>query len=116
MTPRSTPPPPEVFFAGDPPALDGTVYLGDHLFDRAASPFAALRDVARVVFVTNKPRGAPGAGTGKLTRLGGGTSGTVVVTSRDSPVRCLEERRRGASRLTVAERLVNLLPNEQDPR
>jgi HAD superfamily hydrolase (TIGR01450 family) len=98
---------PERLFAGYALDLDGTVYLGDELLDRAAETITALRDAARVVFVTNKPLETAESYATKLSRLGIETSRHDVVTPLDSLVQYLDEHHRGANVLTVAEKLVD---------
>jgi HAD superfamily hydrolase (TIGR01450 family) len=100
-------PSPERLFAGYALDLDGTVYLGDELLDGAAETIAALREAARVVFVTNKPLETAEAYATKLSRLGIATSHHDVVTPLDSLVQYLVENHRGANVLTVAEDLVD---------
>jgi HAD superfamily hydrolase (TIGR01450 family) len=94
-------------FAGYAFDLDGTVYLGDELLDGAAETITVLRDVARVVFVTNKPLETAESYAAKLTKLGIVTSRDDVVTPLDSLVQYLGDNHRGANVLTVAETLVD---------
>ena len=98
---------PERLFAGYALDLDGTVYLGDELLDGAAATIGALRNVARVVFVTNKPLETAESYAAKLSRLGIETSHQDVVTPLDSLVQYLDQYHRGANVLTVAETLVD---------
>lgn len=101
--------PPDRVFAGYALDLDGTVYLGEELLDGAQSTVAALRDLAPVVFVTNKPLETAESYANKLTRLGISTSSHDIVTPLDSLVHYLDEHHRGASVLTVAEELVDVV-------
>jgi NagD protein len=94
-------------FAGYALDLDGTVYLGDQLLEGAAETITALRQVARVVFVTNKPLETAESYGAKLTRLGIPTSPHDVVTPLDALVQYLERHHPGARVLTVAETLVD---------
>jgi HAD superfamily hydrolase (TIGR01450 family) len=98
---------PDRVFDGYALDLDGTVYLGDELLDGAAHTIAALRNLARVVFVTNKPLETAESYANKLTRLGVATSSSDIVTPLDSLVHYLDEKHRGAALLTVAEELVD---------
>jgi len=98
---------PDRMFAGYALDLDGTVYLGDELLDGAAETIDALREVARVVFVTNKPLETAESYATKLSILGVETSSDDVVTPLDSLVQYLDEHHRGAKVLTVAEELVD---------
>ena len=99
--------PPDRVFEGYALDLDGTVYLGDELLDGAAETLAALRKVARVVFVTNKPLETADSYAAKLTRLGIPAGADDVVTPLDSLVHYLDAHHDGASVLTVAEELVD---------
>jgi NagD protein len=94
-------------FAGYALDLDGTVYLGDELLEGAARTLKALRDVARVVFVTNKPLETAEAYATKLTRLGITTESSDIVTPLDALVHYLNQYHRCATVLTVAETLVD---------
>jgi len=107
MTPEDATRPPDRVFAGYALDLDGTVYLGDELMGGAAETLTALRGLARVVFVTNKPLETAESYAAKLTRLGIATSSSDIVTPLDSLVHYLDEHHRGASVLTVAEELVD---------
>jgi HAD superfamily hydrolase (TIGR01450 family) len=107
MTSDAVTRPPDRVFAGYALDLDGTVYLGDELLDGAATTLAALRRLARVVFVTNKPLETAGSYAAKLTRLGIPSKSDDVVTPLDSLVHYLDEHHRGAAILTVAEELVD---------
>jgi HAD superfamily hydrolase (TIGR01450 family) len=98
---------PDRVFAGYALDLDGTVYLGDELLDGAEETLAALRSVAAVVFVTNKPLETAASYAHKLTKLGIATTRTDIVTPLDSLVHYLDEHYRGAVLLTVAEELVD---------
>jgi HAD superfamily hydrolase (TIGR01450 family) len=98
---------PDRVFAGYALDLDGTVYLGDELLDGAAQTLAALRRLARVVFVTNKPLESADSYAAKLTRLGIPAVPEDVVTPLDSLVHYLDEHHSGAAILTVAEDLVD---------
>jgi HAD superfamily hydrolase (TIGR01450 family) len=107
---------PERLFAGYALDLDGTVYLGDELLEDAAEALVALRSVARVVFVTNKPLETAESYAAKLTRLGIATESADIVTPLDALVHYLNEHHRGARVLTVAEVLVDevLRANDYD--
>lgn len=98
---------PDRVFEGYALDLDGTVYLGDELLEGAEATVAALRRIARVVFVTNKPLETAASYAEKLTRLGVPTADRDVVTPLDSLVHYLDEHHRGATLLTVAEELVD---------
>ena len=87
--------------------LDGTVYLGDELLDGAQETLRALRDVSRVVFVTNKPLETAANYAAKLTKLGVTTVSEDIVTPLDSLVGYLDDCHHGESVLTVAEELVD---------
>jgi NagD protein len=97
---------PDRVFGGYALDLDGTVYLGDELLDGAQETLRALRDVSRVVFVTNKPLETAASYAAKLTRLGVTAVSEDIVTPLDSLVRYLDDYHRGESVLTVAEELV----------
>jgi len=87
--------------------LDGTVYLGDHLLDGAHEVITALREKARVVFVTNKPLETAESYAAKLAGLGIPTEGSDIVTPLDSLVDYLNASHGDATILTVAETLVD---------
>ena len=98
---------PDRFFAGYALDLDGTVYLGDELLEGAIETLSALRSVAQVVFVTNKPLETAATYANKLTGLGIVTSSLDIVTPLDSLVHYLDEHHRDAALLTVAEVLID---------
>jgi NagD protein len=97
----------DVLFGGYALDLDGTVYLGDQLFDGAAETVRALRESANVVFVTNKPLETAESYAAKLTRLGIPTASDDIVTPLDSLVHYLDEHHPGEALLTIAEQLVD---------
>lgn len=61
--------------------LDGTVYLGPALIPGAAATISALRETARVVFLSNKPINTRADYADKLTRLGVPTEPIDVINS-----------------------------------
>jgi HAD superfamily hydrolase (TIGR01450 family) len=87
--------------------LDGTVYLGDELLDGVRETLATLRELSRVVFVTNKPLETAESYAAKLTGLGVATVSDDIVTPLDSLVQYLHQHHRGERVLTVAEGLVD---------
>ena len=98
---------PDRRFGGYALDLDGTVYLGDALFDGVEETLRVLRETSRVVFVTNKPLETAASYAEKLTTLGVETSSTDIVTPLDSLVQYLDEHHHRAPLLTVAEALVD---------
>jgi HAD superfamily hydrolase (TIGR01450 family) len=101
---------PERRYAGYVFDLDGTVYLGDALLPGAGPALAALKQHARVVYMTNKPLELPADYAAKLTRLGVPTVPDDVVSSTDALLLYLAERAPGARVFCVAEPVVtNLL-------
>jgi len=107
MSEAAISPPVDVLFGGYALDLDGTVYLGDHLFPGVAEAVRALRDSARVVFVTNKPLETAQSYAAKLTSLGIPTSPEDIVTPLDALVRYLVVHHRDVAVLTIAEQLVD---------
>ncbi len=104
---RSAIPRPDRLFGGYALDLDGTVYLGEELIGGAAETIQALRRVARVVFVTNKPLETAESYAKKLSGLGVATSSSDIVTPLDSLVHYMNKHHPKASILTVAEDLVD---------
>ncbi len=102
----------DVLFGGYALDLDGTVYLGETLFDGAADTVRALRESANVVFVTNKPLETAESYAAKLTRLGIPTMAADIVTPLDALVHYLDEHHGGEAVLTIAERLVDAVLRE----
>lgn len=98
---------PDRIFDGYALDLDGTVYLGDTLFDGVDETLRILRESSRVVFVTNKPLETAASYAMKLTALGVATASTDIVTPLDSLVQYLDDNHRHAPLLTVAEDLVD---------
>jgi HAD superfamily hydrolase (TIGR01450 family) len=104
---------PQRVFGGYALDLDGTVYLGDELFDGVQETLATLRESSRVVFVTNKPLETAESYAAKLTKLGVPTEGGDIVTPLDSLVQYLDDFHRGEGVLTVAEELVDGVLRDQ---
>lgn len=108
---------PDRLFGGYVFDLDGTVYLGDALLPGAGAALAALKRVARVVYMTNKPLELPTDYAAKLTRLGVPTAPDDVVSSTDALLLYLAEHAPGARVFCVAEPVVtNLLAEHGYPR
>ena len=100
--------------------MDGTIYLGSHVFDFAVKFIRKLRDAGkRVLFFTNNASHTPDFYLSKLTRLGFSPSRSEIMTSGDVTAEFLTRHRAGKSVYLVAtdelfcdfaKRGINLVP------
>ena len=75
---------PNHFYTGYAFDLDGTVYIGDALLPGASEVLPLMKQIGRVVYVTNKPLESPHRYASKLSALGIPTETRDVVSSTDA--------------------------------
>ncbi|MBO4422169.1 MAG: HAD-IIA family hydrolase [Clostridia bacterium] len=78
--------------------MDGTIYLGEHVFPFAVEYIKRLREQGRrVLFFTNNASKSPEYYFERLCRMGFGPRRDEILTSGDVTVRFLKEKRPGKS-------------------
>lgn len=87
--------------------MDGTIYLGEHVFPFAVTYIKSLRQAGkRVLFFTNNASRDPEFYLDRLTRMGFEPRRDEIMTSGDVTVRFLKEKRAGKSVYLLGTKLL----------
>ena len=87
--------------------MDGTIYLGENVFEFAVTYIKRLRaEGRRVLFFTNNASKSPEFYLDRLTRMGFEPRRDEIMTSGDVTIRFLKERRAGKSVFLLGTKLL----------